>query len=294
MIRFAPGMEEALRQGDLFSSDDEAARFWSVDAPDVPYEETTYTGGARQPQRARLYRGDADAPTLLYIHGGGWCGGSIDLNDPATRGICSESSWNVFSISYRLAPAHPYPAGLEDCLAAFRWLQDAGATLGLRPGPIALGGASAGANLAMAASLALEAQDVAALVLFFGVYGHDLNTDSYRAYRNGPGLTRARMVEMFEMYDPEHRRERDPLIAPLNATDLARTPPACLIAAEHDVLLDDSRRMAAALAEAGTPHAFHVEPGVTHGFINRGRLVPAARASVSRAASFLKDLKDPG
>ena len=294
MMRFAPGMEEALRKGDLFSSDEEAARFWSMDAPDVPFEETAFRGGNGQTQPARLYRGGADAPALLYIHGGGWCGGSIDLNDPATRGICAESGWNVFSISYRLAPEHPYPAALEDCLAAVRWLRTEGATLGLRPGPIALGGASAGANLAMAASLALGGRDVAALVLFYGVYGHDLNTDSYRAYRNGPGLTRARMVEIFEMYDPGRRRERDPLIAPLSATDLARTPPACLIAAEHDVLLDDSRRMAAALAEAGAPHSFHVEPGVTHGFINRGRLVPAARASVSRAASFLKDLKDPG
>ena len=294
MMRFAPGMKEALEQGDLFASDDEAARFWSEGAPDVPTEETTYPGAQGQPQRARLYRGDPDAPTLLYIHGGGWCSGSIDLNEPATRGLCLESGWNIVSISYRLAPGHPYPAGLEDCLAAFGWLQTESPTLGLRPGAIALGGASAGANLAMATNLALGARDVAALVLFYGVFGHDMNTDSYRAYRNGPGLTRARMVEIFGMYDPDRRRERDPLIAPLNAADLSGTPPACLIAAEHDVLLDDSRSMATALAQAGAPHTFHIEPGVTHGFINRGRLVPAARASVSRAASFLKDLKDPG
>ncbi|MEQ9039652.1 MAG: alpha/beta hydrolase [Silicimonas sp.] len=291
-MKFAPGMEEALRAGETFGSDDEAALFWSEGAPDVPYEDTTYPGAMRQPQRARLYRGDPDAPTLLYIHGGGWCGGSIELNDPAARGMVRDSGWNILSISYRLAPEHPYPAGLDDCMAAIHWLRAESGTLGLRTGPVALGGASAGANLALAASLALGRKDMAALVLFYGVFGHDLNTESHRAYRNGPGLTGERMVEIFDMYDPENRRRHDPLIAPLHAEDLTGMPPACLIAAEHDVLLDDSRRMAARLTDAGVAVEFHMEPGVTHGFINRGRLVPSARQSVSRAASFLKRLRE--
>lgn len=292
MMKFAPGMEEALRVGDTFGSDEEAALFWSEGAPEVPFEDTTYPGAMGQPQRARLYRGDPDAPVLLYIHGGGWCGGSIELNDPATRGMVHESGWNILSISYRLAPEHPYPAGLNDCLAAIRWLRAESGALGLREEPIALGGASAGANLAMAAGLELDPTEVSGLILFYGVFGHDVNTDSYRTYRNGPGLTQERMIEIFSLYDPEHLRGGDPLIAPLNAKSLTGLPPACLIAAEHDVLLDDSRRMAKRLTEAGVDVEFYVEPGVTHGFINRGRLVPSARQSVGRAAAFLKRLRE--
>ena len=93
-------------------------------------------------------------PVLLYIHGGGWAQGSVRQNEPAIHALASGSGWCVAALSYRLAPEHPYPAGLEDCLAVAAWLRAAGAALGLDPARIALGGASAGANLAMAAGLA--------------------------------------------------------------------------------------------------------------------------------------------
>ena len=293
-MRFAEGMEAVHRIEETFASEADAAAYWAETAPRVPSEDMVYAGAAGQSQRARLYRGDPEAPILLYIHGGGWSGGSIELNDPVSRGISAETGWNVVSISYRLAPEHPYPAGLDDCLAAWSWLEAEGGSLGLRPGPIALGGASAGANLALAACLAAGEGRAAALVLFYGVFGHDLNTGSYRRYQDGPGLTRARMTALFEMYDPGRLRESDPLIAPLLADDLTVLPRTCLIAAEHDVLCDDSRLLAARLDGAGTPHEVHIEPGVTHGFINRGRLVPAALRAIGRAAAFLSSLEPKG
>ncbi len=127
-------------------------------------------------------------------------------------------------------------------------------------------------------------------MLFYGVFGADLDTESYRHYAEGPGLTRTRMAELFDMYDPGGRRHADPLIAPLAADPPAGLPPCCLIAAEHDVLLDDSRAMHRALVAAGPAATLHVEPGVTHGFINRGRLVPAANAALARAAGFVRTL----
>ena len=240
-------------------------------------EELTYSGGAGQPQAARLYKG-GDAGTLLYIHGGGWAGGSIALHEPSAAGMALESGWDVLSISYRLAPAHPYPAGLEDCRAALAWLAEKG-------GKIAIGGASAGANLAVATALSTTAK-LAGLVLYYGVFGDDFDTESYRAHGQGPGLTRGRMQELFAMYDPDGLRNE--LIAPLRA-DVRGLPPALLIAAEIDVLLSENEAMAAHLRAAGVETTWHLEPGVTHGFINRGRLVPAANACISRAASFLRE-----
>jgi len=279
MVAFADGMQEAQRVNEGFASPEEGAAFWNKGIEKPPFEDVTYPGGAGQPQAARLYRG-GDAGTLLYIHGGGWVGGSIALHEPSAAGIALQSGWDVLSISYRLAPAHPYPAGLEDCLAALRWLDARG------PRQVAVGGASAGANLAIATALSTNAP-LAAMVLFYGVFGDDFDTPSYRSFAEGYGLSRARMEEIFALYDPDGLR--DPLVAPLKA-DLRGLPPAAIIAAEIDVLHSENHAMAEALSAAGVATTFHTEPGVTHGFINRGRLVPAAGACITRAAAFLQEI----
>lgn len=290
-MQLADGMEAALRQADSFASDAEAELFWAEGAREVEVADITFPGGAGQAQKMRLYRGgDSTAPTLLYIHGGGWVGGSIGLNEWCARAIAGGAPCNVVSVSYRLAPAHPYPAALEDCKAAAAWLRATGASLGLNTRTIGLGGASAGGNLALATALACAPGTFAGLVLFYPVAGADFSTPSYVRYAHGPGLTRQRMLEIFDLYDPDGRRSHDPLIVPNLAANLDRLPPVCLIAAEHDVLRDDSVALAAALEAAGVATDFHIEPGVTHGFINRGRLVPSANHSLARAAGFVARL----
>lgn len=282
-MTYSPGMTEAIAIADRFSGDAEAAAYWGHGAPEVDCEDLSYPGGAGQPQSARLYRGGA-GPLLLYIHGGGWVGGSIALNERACRFLAQESGSDVLSISYRLAPEHPFPAGLEDCRAALSWAR------ARFPGrAVALGGASAGANLALA--LALD-ETVLGLVLFYGVFDADFTTDSHVAYRQGYGFTGARCAEIFELYDPEGLRRSEPRICPLRAADaqLRRLPRSFLVAAELDVLRDDTLRLAERLGRLDQPHELHVEPGVTHGFINRGRLVPAADACLRRAAAFLAEL----
>ncbi|MGR6430284.1 alpha/beta hydrolase [Rhizobium sp. PAMB 3174] len=287
---FAPGMAEVLAEDARLSplGDAATAAFWAEGARDVAdIRDLTFEGAAGQLQSARLYRSRTGrTPVLLYIHGGGWSGGSIALNERAARELSAESGWSVLSVSYRLAPAHPYPAGLDDCRAALAWLRSEGPALDLDTNRIAIGGASAGANLAMAAALAEKGQGLSALLLFYGVFGADFSTPSYTHFANGPGLTRERMQHLYSLYDPQGQRDREPLITPLLA-DLAGLPPTMLIAAECDVLRSDSERMADALLRAGVETSLHIEPGVTHGFINRGRLLPAATAALHRAAGFL-------
>lgn len=284
-MEFAEGMAEASRLNDTMAESNEAAAFWAEGMPNAPFEDDTYSGADGQPQAARLYRG-AGGPVVLYIHGGGWVGGSIAMNERACRALAHHAQADVVSISYRLAPDHPFPAGLEDCRAALRHYRPQ-----FGNDPIILAGASAGANLALA--LALD-EEVAGLLLFYGLFGADLTTSSYDTYAEGFGLDRARVAEILDLYDPTGQRATDPRVCPLTAADdmLAKLPPSLLLAAEHDVLRDDSVKLARRLTALGRPHDLHIEPGVTHGFINRGRLVPAADRCLEQAAAFLTALNE--
>ncbi len=271
-----------------------AAAFWNEGLSALPAIEDHRAPGPNGDVPVRLFRAaarssGAPTPVLLYIHGGGWAQGSVLQNEPAIRALASASGWSVAALSYRLAPEDPYPAGLEDCVAAVAWLRATGAELGLDPTRIALGGASAGANLALATALALRdrAEAAATLLLFYGIYGHDLDTPSYREFADGSfGLSRASMAQYFDWYDPTGRRRSDPLISPLLA-DLRGLPRSFLVAAELDVLRDDTLQLHERLQEAGVPSRLRQEPGLVHGFINRARLVPAAGETLAATSAFL-------
>lgn len=257
----------------------EGVGFWNEGLPDIPVEGHRIGGVA-----VNLYRptGQERAPTLLYVHGGGWAVGSVVQNEPAIRALALGSGWNVAAPTYRLAPEHPYPAGLDDCLAVADWLAAGGR-------PWAVSGTSAGANLAIATALARRnAPGLSAMVLFYGVFGADLDTESYTAFGDGRyGLSRERMANFFEMYDPQAARTRDPLITPLLG-DLAGLPQTWMVAAGLDVLRDDTLAMHRRLRAAGVETRLRVESGCVHGFINRGRVVRAAREALADAAAFLR------
>ncbi len=261
----------------------EGVGFWNEGLPDIAVEGHRIDGVA-----INLYRptGDERAPTLLYVHGGGWAVGSVVQNEPAIRALALGSGWNVAAPTYRLAPEHPYPAGLDDCLTVADWLEASGR-------PWAVSGTSAGANLAIATALARRnAPGLSAMVLFYGVFGADLDTGSYTAFGDGRyGLSRERMANFFEMYDPQGARTRDPLITPLLG-DLAGLAPTWLVAAGLDVLRDDTLAMHERLQAAGVATRLRVDPGCVHGFINRGRVVRAAREALAEAAAFLREIGD--
>jgi len=288
LMRFAEGIEEMLRVSDTFSDELEAARFWKVGADAVhSIEDLMYRGGAGQDQRARLYRcGPGSAPVLVFIHGGGWYSGTIEMNERACCAYAAQAGCHVASLSYRLAPANPFPAGLEDCMAAVSWLQEAGVE-GLDTTRMAIGGPSAGANLALATAQSLPRDTFRAVLLFYGIYGNNTDLPSYKEYANGPVITRDGVEAVFEMYDPGARHRNDPRLAPLLG-DLSGLPPVLSVAAEFDVLTDENEVLAQALAKAGVETEAWTEPGTVHGFINRGRLVPAADKCLSRSAEFLR------
>jgi acetyl esterase len=266
------------------------AAWWNEGLPDLPSIEDHEVAGPRGAVPVRLYgSGGAEAPVLVYVHGGGWAVGSVVQNEPVIRTLAAATGWTVAAVTYRLAPEHPYPAGLDDLLAVAEWLDAQGSRL-------AWSGTSAGANLALAAALARRDRGrppALGLLLFYGVYGADLDTASYRSFGDGRfGLSRERMAHFFELYDGQGARGRDALVTPLLA-DLARLPPTWLLAAGLDVLRDDTLALHARLVAAGVATSLRFEPGVVHGFINRGRMVGAARRSLAAAGQFLSEIGSP-
>ncbi|HYD99675.1 MAG TPA: alpha/beta hydrolase [Alphaproteobacteria bacterium] len=261
--------------------------FWNTERPPLAAVEELSLPGPAGPLRARLYRphGAAADWATLYLHGGGWVICSIDTHDRIAAQLAHDSGAAVLAVDYRLAPEHPFPAGLEDCLAAAAWLRG-------RFPRIAVAGDSAGANLALAAGLALRdrGEGAAALGLFYGCYAPDFSTESYRRYGDGRvGLSRAGMEWFWRHYLGGTLAAPPALAAPLTA-DLAGLPPCYLNLAALDVLRDDTVRLAGRLAAAGVPHRLDVWPGAPHGFLHMVRMAgPAARA-VAAAGAALRDL----
>lgn len=227
--------------------------------------------------------------TILYLHGGGWCFGNLETHDGVLRDLAAQTGRTVVAPDYRLAPEHPYPAGLDDCAAAWRWLRT---RLGESrfPRPVAFAGDSAGAHLAMTLTLREQQGGVApdALIFLYGVFGADFDTPSYRRFAQGYGLTRERMINLFRWYAPAPDL-RDPLLVPLAASDaaLARLPPIYLNAAGLDPLLCDTLALVARLERIGHPHRFALHEGLHHGFHQMSARLPAARAAAAMVGAWL-------
>jgi len=223
--------------------------------------------------RVRRYRPadhDGPLPALVYVHGGGFVVGSLDLYDADCRRIAAEVGAAVFSVDYRLAPEHPFPAGLEDCFAALTWVADNAAELGVDPDRIGIGGESAGAGIS--AGVALLARDRGGprlCVQFLGIPELDdrLETESMRSLVGLP-ITNVPNGEIsWDSYLGQGVRGTDqvsPYAAPARATDLAGLPPALVTAYEFDGLRDEDIAYAQRLLSAGVPTELHVYSGAFH------------------------------
>jgi acetyl esterase len=234
--------------------------------------------------RARWYvpaGAEGDRPgVFVYLHGGGWSLGDLDGFDRVCRALANASGAGVLSVDYRLAPEHPFPAAVDDAEAALRWAAaEAPDALGADSDRLAIGGDSAGANLA--AVVARRARDAAgpplrAQVLVYPVTDLRMASASYSQFADNPLLDRARMEAHREEYlagaDPE-----DEDASPLLAEDLRGLPPAFIVTAGHDVLRDDGAAYAARLQEAGVPVKRVHYADMAHGFIRWGGVLEAAR-----------------
>jgi acetyl esterase len=268
--------------------------FWNADRPPLWAVYNHEIPGPARQIRVRLYDPGVarPAPCLIYFHGGGWVICSLDTHDGACRRLAMAGDFMVASVDYRLAPEHKFPAGLEDCVAAVRWMAAHGADWGIDPGRLAIGGDSAGANLALATLLSLRdagANPVRAGLLIYGAYAVDTDTPSQSAYGDGSYIVSTEDMRWFwDHYLRGEADKRNPLAAPLHA-DLRRLPPLLVTACEFDPLLDDGKRLVARLEEAGTPHRYAFWPGVTHACIHMTRMLDVAQTHIEDMGSWVRE-----
>lgn len=250
--------------------------------------------GTSPPLRLRLYRPrqDGPLPAYLHIHGGGFAVGDLDSLDRWKREIADEAGVVVVGLEYALAPEHPYPTAIGQVLAALRWLRDAAGGFGIDGSRLAVGGDSAGGNLALNALLRLRDTGEAGPrlgILVYGMLSAEHDTPSHRERGDGRfGLSTAKLDWFWSQYLPDPALRRDAGAAPLHAR-LAGLPPLLLQAAALDPLLDDSLNLANRLQEAGVEHRLTVYEGMPHGFIGQTALLTQANAARREVVAALKE-----
>ncbi len=261
--------------------------------PSVGRIEDRTIPGPKGPLRIRITapEGPGPWPVLVYYHGGGWVIGSIETHDGLCRELTNAAGLMVVSVDYRLAPEHPFPAGVEDAYAVASWVAEHAAEIGADPRWVAVGGDSAGGNLATVTALKARDEGGPRLdfqLLLYPITDYDFETPSYRKNRKGYLLTRKEMVWFWYQYlaTPEHCTQ--PYAAPLRAPDLTGLPPALIITAGYDPLRDEGEAYARRLEQAGVPVRLTRYPGMIHGFLRRTALLDQGRVALAEIADEIR------
>ena len=234
---------------------------------------------------------DRKLPSLLYLHGGGWVVGDLDTHDSVCRALARRTECVVLALDYRLAPENRCPAAVEDAWAGLEWLHHHARQVGADPDRIAVGGDSAGGNLA--AVLSLRARDrggprIAAQVLIYPVTDCDFNTTSYREAATGYGLTSVSMAWYWDQYVAEPERRVHPDASPMRARDHGGLAPALIITCELDPLASEGIAYAEQLRKSGVKVEHVHELGMIHGYIRMAGVTSRTRKSWDECASFLR------
>jgi acetyl esterase len=239
----------------------------------------------------RLYRPTSGTlPLLVYFHGGGWTIGDLDTHDVVCRQIANDSACAVLSVDYRLAPEHRFPAAFDDCLAATRWaLREAG-QLGIAPERVAVGGDSAGGNLAAAVAIAMRdlGEPLAFQLLIYPATDMRAVAASHRTSGQGYLLTADSIAWYRNHYIADPSRWRDWRASPLLAPDLSGLPPALVITAGFDPLRDEGLQYADAMSAAGNRVQYVGFERQIHGFITMGRVIAEATTAIALSASVMR------
>lgn len=244
--------------------------------------------------RGRLYRPSAAAASLVvFLHGGMWTIGDLDSHDRACRRLALRTGAAVLSVDFRLAPEHPWPAAVDDCVDVVRWAAAgglAGAGIG---GQTVVMGDSSGGNLAALTCLRLRDGGgplPAAQILAYPNTDLTLSYPSVRTMATGWGLAADDVAWGAEQWVPDPSRRGDPEVSPVFAADLGGLPPAVVVTAEHDPLRDEGDAYAARLAAAGVPVRHRCEAGMVHGFLTLDTVSPAAAAAGDRVFADVAEL----
>ena len=271
----------------------------SPPAPAVEAVRDLAAPGPAGPIPLRLYRGlgaPAGAlPLLVYFHGGGWTIGDLDTHDIVCRTLANRAHCAVIAVDYRMGPEHRFPAAVEDCVAATRWAVAQAAVLGVDAARIAVGGDSAGGNLATVVAITLRdagGPPLAFQALVYPATDQRMDTPSHAKFGEGYLLTRNNMLWFRDNYlwsaDYDDWRA-----SPRRAADLARLPPAHIITAGYDPLLDEGRAYSERLAAAGVPVLYECFEGMAHGFLTMGGVLAAANHALYRLGQSLAQAFKP-
>lgn len=276
-----PEARERIRTG--------VALFGGAPEPVAGVEDRTIPGPAG-PIPIRVYRPAATGarPVLAYFHGGGWVVGDLDTHDIPCRALTNRSGCIVVAVDYRLAPEHPFPAAVEDAWAVTKWLAANAGSLGGDPARLAVGGDSAGGNLA--AAVAIRARDAGAprigfQLLVYPVTDYEFESQSYIDNADGYYLTRDSMVWYWGHYLASESDGVSVDASPLRVADAVGLPPALVITAEFDPLRDQGEAFGRRLQAAGVQATISRHEGMVHGFWNLAGPISRARYAHAEAAA---------
>ena len=274
------------------AAQDRIGAFLGLDSVRLQSERDVMLPGPHGDVPCRFYypEGIVNPACLVYMHGGGFMQGSLNSWDHFLRDLVRQSGVAVLSVDYRLSPEYKFPVAFDETVAMVRLMAKSAADHGVDPRRLAIGGDSAGANLALAAALVLRDAGEKLLsfqLLIYGVYSAEVESPSWQQFGRGAGLSQSQFRWILETYLEHPVQAEDWRVAPLLA-DLKGLPPAHLIVGSLDPLLDDSNKLAAKLKAAGVPSELMIYQGINHGFIRYSRLIRTARTAVSDCAAALK------
>ncbi|MCW1962117.1 alpha/beta hydrolase [Chryseobacterium viscerum] len=236
----------------------------------------------------RIYRPKGkdvqQSPAIIYIHGGWFIAGGYETHDAVVRKLANKTGSVVIFIDYRLAPEHPFPAGLNDCIDGVKWVFENAESLGIDPDKVGIIGDSAGAALSTAVSTQLG-KHLKFQALIYPAVDNQLNSKTWETYENGPVLNKQGGVEAWAGYLPEEEKD-NPLAIPVLIKDFKETPPTLIILAEHDPLLDDGKQLSANMKNAGVELTTSLYKDMVHGFMHMGELLEEVQSAVDEMAVF--------
>lgn len=232
----------------------------------------------------------APMPALVYYHGGGWVVGDLDSHDPVCRSLANASACKIVAVDYRLAPEHPWPASPDDCFAATQWVASHADALGVNADQLAVGGDSAGGNLAAAVTQRARAAGgpaIAFQLLIYPALDATLSLPSIEENASGYFLEKVGMEWFYNHYLPDGADPKQPDISPLFADNLTGLPSAYVVTAGYDPLRDEGRAYADKLKAAGVVVDDVLYPTMIHGFFGFQAGVETARGAIKQAGQAL-------
>lgn len=280
----------------------QTARRLEADAPALHRVTSLQVAGADGALKARLYVplavGVGPGPCVVYFHGGGFVVGDLDSHDMLCRRLADAARMRVLSVAYRLAPEHKAPAAADDAFAATRWAFEHAAQIDVDAARIAVAGDSAGGNLAAVVTQDFKragGSKLAAQALFYPLTQLVRMTPSQMRFSEGYVLTQAAQDFFKRTYLRAPEEAKDVRVSPLLADDLTGLPPAYVLTAGYDPLLDEGKAYADKLAACGVPVTYAPYPNQIHGFLNLTAVSTAAKRAIEDAGAWLsRAMPSPG